>query len=228
MKICTNCGENLPDSAHFCPKCMHQFDKIEFYKEKKHKWKKTDWLIILAFIISYTGIGIYFTYTVGIPKFRMDVQTYLLEEEARARRKYEMAFPSYPASMENDYIDVDCRDMLITDYNTVKSKLGEETEEAYLEGDFEIHTFDNVIVWVNEEGYVWGIQIEYTEETDTEYGLFGIGRQAKYYEVREYLGIPVQDFGDELIYSYYEQVQTSFEITFSQDDTVQELLFYAV
>ena len=29
MKVCPNCNMELPDEAHFCPRCMFQYEKQE-------------------------------------------------------------------------------------------------------------------------------------------------------------------------------------------------------
>ena len=50
MKICPNCHLELPDEAHFCPRCMFQYPKQEIHiKEKKNR--ALLWLILVGILL---------------------------------------------------------------------------------------------------------------------------------------------------------------------------------
>ena len=39
MKVCPNCNMELPDEAHFCPRCMFQYEKQEIQEIQIKKYE---------------------------------------------------------------------------------------------------------------------------------------------------------------------------------------------
>lgn len=227
MKFCPNCNEQLPDAAHFCPKCMFQ------YEEKKSDTGvhtdiqgKTKWAIILVvFMVAILSVG-----GGSVLKKEMGVQNGNAEnEDTDISQIIDGNFRKEAGKLEDSYLDIDCKDMLI-EFVEVQKILGEETAGVINDGAFEIHTFNNVEVVVNELGNVQQIMIDYTQgATDKEYGVYGVGSRADLDDVEELLGIPDQEYGkSEYYYRFDRELNPSLHIIFSDDGMIEQLEYYYV
>ena len=51
MKECPNCSMELPDEAHFCPRCMFHYEKQEIQIKDTHKKHMLLWVFGSVLII---------------------------------------------------------------------------------------------------------------------------------------------------------------------------------
>ena len=220
MKLCPNCHLELPDEAHFCPRCMYQYQKAEI--QVKHKKSRSARWIILVGIL---GVGL----LVGILALRIYLQNHRYKKEVDYQSIREQYFDTGEKAEYNSAIENDLRDMLGSEFTEVSSVFGEETEEMYQKDSMDIHTFGNVTIAVNQDAVVQEIIIDYTATEDkTGYGIYGIGGESDMDNVKEVLGTPDQDYGTEFCYRFDRELSPGFNIYFSDSGVVEELEYYYI
>lgn len=239
MKFCPNCNEQLPDEAHFCPKCMFQYEKrnieAEVCTDVQRKFK---WNIILAaiMVVLFSAGGVSVLKNEYAKESETGMQNGIIKnsgsaknDEADISQIIDENFRTEAENPKDSYLDIDCKDMLMG-FAGVREILGEETAEVISDGEFEIHTFDNVEVAVNESGNVQQIMIDYTQGTaNKEYGVYGIGSRADFDGVKELLGTPDQEYGKkEFYYRFDRELTPSLHIIFSDDGMIEQLEYYYV
>lgn len=224
MKFCPNCKLELPDEAHFCPKCMFQYEKNEIIigiNDKKpkhiHIYITSSILVICLFV------GMFFITENSINNTSTSRDKSDSDLQAITNEHFKTEDNIMPTQIKNDLNDK------LTDFSAVKELLGQETEPAYNENDMTIHTFGIVTTTVNNNGMVQDILIDYTNsENPAEYGIYGIDNQCNKNDVKAILGTPDQDYGDEFFYRFDREFTPSLKITFSSDGLVEQLEYYYV
>lgn len=137
MKICPNCHLELPDEAHFCPRCMFQYPKQEIHiKEKKNR--ALLWLILVGILL------------VGLMTGFLLVRNYIRQNSGKKEVDIQSIREQYFDTGEDIEYDSeiknDLRDILGNEFTDVQSVFGEETEEMYQKDNMDVHTFGNVTV----------------------------------------------------------------------------------
>lgn len=220
MKICPNCHLELPDEAHFCPRCMFQYPKQEIHiKEKKNK--TVLWFIFAGILL----VG----FLAGILLVRNYIQNNAGKKEVDIQSIREQYFDTGEDIEYNSEIENDLRNILGSDFVDVQSVFGEETEAMYQEENMNIHTFGNVTVTVNQDAVIQDVTIDYTVETDIKkYGIYGIDGKSDMDTVKSLLGTPDQDYGDEFCYRFDRELSPGLNIYFSDTGVVEKLEYYYV
>ena len=220
MKICPNCHLELPDEAHFCPRCMFQYPKQEIHiKEKKNR--ALLWLILVGILL------------VGLITGFLLVRNYMRQNSGRKEVDIQSIREQYFDTGEDiEYdseIENDLRDILGNEFTDVQSVFGEETEAMYQKDNMDIHTFGNVTIAVNQDAVIQDVTIDYTAEADkTKYGIYGIGGNSDMNTVKSVLGTPNQNYGDEFCYRFDRELSPGFNIYFSDAGVVEKLEYYYV
>lgn len=220
MKACPNCHLELPDEAHFCPRCMYQCQKTEIQVKNK-KYRAVRWSILVGILL----VGL----IAGILALRIYLQNHRYKKEVDYQSIREQYFDTGKEIGYDSGIENDLRDMLGSEFTDVQFLLGEETEEMYQEDNMDIHTYGNVTIAVNQNAVVQDIIIDYTEAEDkTKYGIYGIGGDSDMNSVKEVLGTPDQDYGAEFCYRFDRELSPGFNIYFSDAGVVEKLEYYYI
>ena len=206
MKICPNCNMELPDEAHYCPRCMFQYEKQEIQIKDTHKK-----YILLWVIGSVLIIGMLIT-------IKSEIQNIINEN-----------FRTGENIIYDSEVEYDLRDVLGSELIDMKSTLGEETDEMYRENGMDIYTFGMLTVAVNQEAAIQDVLIDYTVgENKKEYGIYGIDGTTDIGNVKEMLGTPDQEYENELCYQFDREFSPGLNITFSDEGIVETLEYYYV
>lgn len=213
----------LPEEAHYCPRCMFQYEKQEIQIKDTHKkhilfWVLGSVLIIgMLIVISLVRHGI----QSGVNKNHL--------EESEIQNIINEKFRTGENIVYNSEVENDLRDVLGSEVVDIKSTLGEETDEMYRENGMDIYTFGMLTVAVNQEAVIQDILIDYTAgENKEEYGIYGIDGTSDIGSVKEILGIPDQEYENELCYRFDREFSPELTITFSADGMVEQLEYYYV
>lgn len=221
MKECPNCSMELPDEAHYCPRCMFQYEKQEIQIKGRHGKRSLLLLIGSVFVI---GVFICMLFVKSRIQDNMnsnyteelDIQN-IINENFRTGENI-----IYDSEVENDL-----RDVLGSELTDIKSTLGEETDEMYRENGMDIYTFGMITVAVNQEKAIQDIFIDYTVgENKKVYGIYGIDGTSDVSTVKIILGIPDQEYEKELYYHFDREFSPGLNITFSADGMVEQLEYY--
>ncbi len=222
MKLCPNCGEQLHQEAHFCPKCLYRFEKAELDEIIEHKSAEFThhrrWGIVVAAIVLIVA---------GVIDWAMLPHR---EKSDMPEMTYEEVFPQEPETGEKLTYQMDCNDMLVP-FSELQLMLGEETEEVQVDGEYEIHTYGNLTVGVNANGDVQYVCVEDSDPSNHDrYGIMGIGCGTSRENTKLLLGTPRQEYGDsELIYDFYreeEPYHTYLHIYFDESGMVEQWEYY--
>ena len=169
MKICPNCNMELPDEAHYCPRCMFQYEKQEIQIKDTHKK-----YILLWVIGSVLIIGMLIT----IPLVKLAIQSRVNKnylDKSEIQNIINENFRTGENIIYDSEVEYDLRDVLGSELIDMKSTLGEETDEMYRENGMDIYTFGMLSVAVNQEAAIQDVLIDYTVgENKKEYGIYGI------------------------------------------------------
>lgn len=223
MKVCPNCNMELPDEAHFCPRCMFQYEKQEIQIKNSHK--KTILLWVFGSILMIGILSIIFLAKIKIQDLvnrneleKADIQN-IIDENFRTDENI-----IYDSEVENDL-----KDALGSGFADMRSTLGEETDEIYHENGMTIHTFGMLVVAVNQEEVIQDILIDYTAgDNKKEYGIYGIDGTSDVSSVKRVLGAPDQEYGNELCYRFDREFSPGLNISFSDAGMVETLEYYYV
>lgn len=235
MKNCPKCQAQLPDEAHFCPKCMYHYivtdyDAVNTKPPPPQGSKKTRKLVlmiasIIIIFISGVSFGGYKLY-----KYAKEITTPPPKEVVNFEDEFRID-DSIPYS---DNIEFDLRYNL-RNFEKLKELLGEETSETYEDSIYTVHIFDEVEVRVNRAGEMPSICIYYDDETKlNRCGVFGVCGTSTYEDVVDLLGLPDQvTNGTQMLFQFdmYDrenQVTTpSLLVIFSEDKTkILQLEYY--
>ena len=223
MKICPNCNMELPDEAHYCPRCMFQYEKQEIQIKDTHKK-----YILLWVIGSVLIIGMLIT----IPLVKLAIQSRVNKnhlDKSEIQNIINENFRTGENIIYDSEVEYDLRDVLGSELIDMKSTLGEETDEMYRENGMDIYTFGMITVAVNQEAVVQDILIDYTAgENKEEYGIYGIDGTSDVSSIKAILGTPDQEYEKELCYRFDREFNPGLNITFSDDGMVEQLEYYYV
>ncbi len=220
-KICPRCGLELPEEAHFCPKCMYRYLQTESVqsepKKKKHYTVIVCGVVITVFLMLAGGLLLF-----------QEIEKQAEQEDIKHQAQLKQIFRTGEELPYHDEIVYDLRDCM-TDWETVRQKLGEETEEASQEGEYTVHTYENAEITVNSEGIVQDIYINYKEDTDkVKYGLYGFCGTSEREKIKADLGTPDQNYGENEYFYRFEGIEGAPTLCFSfaDDGSVEEIEYY--
>lgn len=222
MKECPNCSMELPDEAHYCPRCMFQYEKQEIQIKDRHR-KRTSLLLIGSVFV----IGVF----ICVPFVRSRIQDNMNNNytEVDIKKIVNENFRTGENIIYDSEVENDLRDVLGNEFVDMKATLGEETDEMYHENGMDIYTFGMITVAVNQEGVIQDILIDYTVgENKKEYGVYGIDGTSDVGVVKTILGTPDQEYEKELCYRYDREFGLGLNINFSDDGMVKQLEYYYV
>lgn len=226
MKVCPNCNMELPDEAHFCPRCMFQYEKQEIQEiQIKNSHKKTILLWVFGSILMIGMLSIIFLAKIKIQN--LVNKNYL--EESDIQNIISENFRTDENIIYDSEVKNDLKDALGSGFVDMKSTLGEETDEIYHENGMAIHTFGMLTVAVNQEEVIQDLLIDYTAgDNKKEYGIYGINGTSDVSSVKTILGTPDQEYENELCYRFDREFSPGLNITFSDDGMVETLEYYYV
>ncbi|MCF2684336.1 zinc ribbon domain-containing protein [Faecalicatena contorta] len=222
MKECPNCSMELPDEAHYCPRCMFQYEKQEIQINDRHR-KRTSLLLIGSVFV----IGVF----ICVPFVRSRIQDNMNNNytEVDIKKIVNENFRTGENIIYDSEVENDLRDVLGNEFVDMKATLGEETDEMYHENGMDIYTFGMITVTVNQEGVIQDILIDYTVgENKKEYGVYGIAGTSDIGVVKTILGTPDQEYEKELCYRFDREFGLGLNINFSDDGMVEQLEYYYV
>lgn len=222
MKECPNCSMELPDEAHYCPRCMFQYEKQEIQINDRHR-KRTSLLLIGSVFV----IGVF----ICVPFVRSRIQDNMNNNytEVDIKKIVNENFRTGENIIYDSEVENDLRDVLGNEFVDMKATLGEETDEMYHENGMDIYTFGMITVAVNQEGVIQDILIDYTVgENKKEYGVYGIAGTSDIGVVKTILGTPDQEYEKELCYRFDREFGLGLNINFSDDGMVEQLEYYYV
>lgn len=227
MKTCPKCNLELPNEAHFCPRCMYEYPRTESKSKsgKSLKKKKRTFVIILLvsmiFIIRFWPL-----IRLLIPKDNGK------NTSAQNQQGIELTFRTNEMTGENPAIIHDFEDILFTDLDSVSQILGEEIEEAYPDAEYMVHEFENVEIEASQDERVKSIYVDYLNATDEiieQYGIHGINGKTSREEVRGRIGAPDQNFEEEWSYRFDgERGMPTLRVFFDENDMVIALQYYTL
>lgn len=213
----------LPDEAHYCPRCMFQYEKQEIRIKDTHKKHMLLWVAGSVLII---GI------LIVIPLVKFRIQNHVNQnplDESEIQNIINGNFRTDENIIYDSELENDLKDMLGSEFAAVKPTLGEETDETYQENGMDIHTFGMLTVAVNQEEVIQDLLIDYTAgDNKKEYGIYGINGTSDVNSVKTILGTPDQEYGNELCYRFEREFSPGLNITFSDDGMVETLEYYYV
>lgn len=223
MKKCPNCSMELPDEAHYCPRCMFQYEKQEIQIKDTHKRHVLLWVVGSVFIIGMLIV---------IPLVKLGIQSRVNKnhlDESEIQNIIHENFRTGENIIYDSEVEYDLRDVLGSELIDMKSTLGEETDEIYHENGMAIHTFGMLTVAVNQEEVIQDLLIDYTAgDNKKEYGIYGINGTSDVSSVKTILGTPDQEYENELCYRFDREFSPGLNITFSDEGIVETLEYYYV
>lgn len=223
MKKCLNCGMELPGEAHYCPRCMFQYEKQEIQIKDTHKKHILLWVLGSVLIIGML---------IAIPLVKHGIQSGVNKnhlEESEIQNIINENFRTGENIIYDSEVENDLRNVLGSEVVDIKSTLGEETDEMYRENGMDIYTFGMLTVAVNQEKVIQDILIDYTAgENKKEYGIYGIDGTSDVSSIKAILGTPDQEYEKELCYRFDREFNPGLNIIFSDDGMVEQLEYYYV
>ena len=223
MKECPNCGMELPDEAHYCPRCMFQYEKQEIQVKDTHKKHILLWVWGSVLIIGML---------IAILLIKHGIQSRVNKnhlEESEIQNIINENFRTGEDIIYDSEVEHDLRDVLGSEFVDIQSTLGEETDKMYRENGMDIYTFGMITVAVNQEEVIQDILIDYTTgENKKEYGIYGIDGTSDIGSIKEILGTPDQEYEKELCYRFDREFNLGLNIIFSDDGMVEQLEYYYV
>ena len=213
----------LPDEAHYCPRCMFQYEKQEIQIKDTHKKHMLLWV---------TGSVLIIGILIVIPLVKFRIQNHVNQnplDESEIQNIINGNFRTDENIIYDSELENDLKDMLGSEFAAVKPTLGEETDETYQENGMDIHTFGMLTVAVNQEEVIQDLLIDYTAgDNKKEYGIYGIDGTSDVNSVKTILGTPDQEYGNELCYHFDREFSPGLNITFFDDGMVETLEYYYV
>ena len=223
MKECPNCSMELPDEAHYCPRCMFQYEKQEIQIKDTHKKYILLWVVGSVLIIGMLIV---------IPLVKLGIQSRVNKnhlDESEIQNIINENLRTGENIIYDSEVEYDLRDVLGSGVVDIKATLGEETDEMYRENGMDIYTFGMITVAVNQEEVIQDILIDYTVgENKKEYAIYGIAGISDADAVKTILGTPDQEYEKELCYRFDREFGLGLNINFSDDGMVEQLEYYYV
>lgn len=221
-KKCPKCGLELPEESHFCPRCMYEYPRTELVhfekkQKKRHYTAIVVGVVLVAFLLPMGGIAI--NRTIG---------KNVTQGEIEKQQQLSRIFRTGEDIPNDDGMIYDLRDCL-TEWEIVRQKLGKETKEPVSEGEYTIHTFENVEISVDDNGIVQDIYIRYEEVIDKErYGLYGFCGSSERNMIKEIIGVPEQNYGENEYLYRFEGLEGTPTLCFrfSNSGIVEEIEYY--
>lgn len=213
----------LPGEAHYCPRCMFQYEKQEIQIKDTHKKHILLWVLGSVLIIGML---------IANPLVKHGIQSRVNKnhlEESEIQNIINENFRTGENIIYDSEVENDLRNVLGSEVVDIKSTLGEETDEMYRENGMDIYTFGMLTVAVNQEKVIQDILIDYTAgENKKEYGIYGIDGTFDVSSIKAILGTPDQEYEKELCYRFDREFNPGLNIIFSDDGMVEQLEYYYV
>lgn len=191
--------------------------QCEIKQKKRHHTVITVGIVIAVFLLLAGGIAI-----------KQAAEKNVAQREIEKQEPLKQIFRTGEDIPYNDEIIYDLRDC-IAEWETVSQKLGEETKEPFAEGEYTVHTFENMEVSVNSMGMVQDIYISYGEDMNKEkYGLYGFCGNSERDMIKESMGVPDQNYGEnEYLYRFNGLEGTpTLRFWFSDSGIVEGIEYY--
>lgn len=228
MKNCPKCNLEIPNDAHFCPRCLYEYPRVERQRKKfKFRKKNKKRANILVFLVVILLLNDYWPLVrLLIPK-NNDKKT-----NEQNQPGIELTFRTNEISLDNPEIIHDFENVLYTDLDSVSQILGEEIEEAYPDGEYMVHEFESVEIEVSQDERVKSIYIDYMNARDEvieQLGIHGVNGKTSREEVKGTLGAPDEIFEGEWYYEFGgERGMPSLRVVYDENDIVIALQYYTV
>ena len=227
MKNCPKCNLELPNEAHFCPRCMYEYPKMARQRKRIKLIKNKKRVRIIALLVVLLLLKDFW------PLLRLLIPK---NDEKKTTQQnqpgIELTFRTNEMSGENPAIIHDFEDVLFTDLASVSQILGDEIEEAYPDGEYMVHEFESIEVEVSQDERVKSIYIDYLDAKDEiieQYGIHGINGKTSREEVRGRIGSPDQNFEEEWSYRFDgERGMPTLRVFFDENDMVIALQYYTL
>lgn len=230
MKYCPECHMELPDAAHFCPRCTYEYPKQEILiPETKAICRKRRVAVLLFIMITAFGVVMlwrFFREDLSVPK--KDVA----ENESPTLEEFQKVIDENFRTGEdipyNPSIVYELRNAL-SDYESVRTIFDMEPQDTYEDSYYTYYQFGSAVLYTKDDEvkqvYVNYSNADYTEKT--QYGIYGFNGFSTRQEVYEIMGEP-DNYGEpQWIYRFdgvYEMPILC--ITFDENDKVKELCLY--
>ncbi len=227
MKNCPNCNLELPNEAHFCPKCMYEYPRVARQRKRIKVIKKKKRVRIIVVLVIILLVKDFW------PLLRLLIPKSSEKEKTQQNQpSIESTFRTNEMSGVNPAILHDFEDVLFTDLDSVSQILGEEIMEAYPSVGSMVHEFESVEIAVSEDDYINSIYIDYLNaknEIVEQYGIHGFNGKTSKEEVKGTLGVPDEIFEGEWYYEFGgERGMPSLRVVFDENDMVIALQYYTV
>lgn len=227
MKNCPNCNLELPNEAHFCPKCMYEYPRVARQRKRIKVIKKKKRVRIIVVLVIILLVKDFW------PLLRLLIPKSSEKEKTQQNQpSIESTFRTNEMSGENPAILHDFEDVLFTDLDSVSQILGEEIMEAYPSVGSMVHEFESVEIAVSEDDYINSIYIDYLNaknEIVEQYGIHGFNGKTSKEEVKGTLGAPDEIFEGEWYYEFGgERGMPSLRVVFDENDMVIALQYYTL
>lgn len=227
MKSCPNCNLELPNDAHFCPRCMYEYPRAKRQRERRSPLERKKRFNIIVFFVVIVFLQIFLPLLRPLIPKNDGNQT--IEQ---SQPGIDLSFRTNEVSGENPAIIHDFEDVLFTDLDSVSPILGEEIEEAYPDGEYMVHEFESVEIEVSQDEGVKSIYIDYMNARDEvieQFGIHGINGKISREEVRGRIGTPDQNFEEEWSYRFDgERGMPTLRVFFDENDMVIALQYYTL
>lgn len=225
MKYCPECHQELPDEAHFCPRCTYEYPKQDVQMpENKAIFRKGRVAVLLCVLI--TGIGGILFWTVSREKLAAEEKK---ETELEEYQKFvDENFRTGNDIPYNPAILYELRDAL-GDYESVKAIFDMEPQDTYEDSEYKYYQYGSAILYV-ENDEVKQVYIDYSyakDEEKAQYGIYGFNGFSTRDEVYKIMGDPDNYGRPEWIY-YFDGLYEMpiLYITFDENDNVKQLSLY--
>ncbi len=227
MKQCPNCNLELPQEAHFCPRCMYEYPRIKrgYPIEKMRNRDRRTWFIILCAILI---VGVQF-WPLLKNMFSRDKEEQVYMQGSQ---EPDYIFRTNEMSVDNPDVVHDFEGVLFTDLHAVVPILGEEITEPYPDGEYMVYQFHGIEFDVSQDERIKSIYIDYldvNEEKIEQYGIHGINGRTSREDVMRSLGNPDQEFSEEWCYRFDgERGIPTLRVIFDENGTVAALQYYTL
>lgn len=227
MKNCPKCNLELPSEAHFCPRCMYEYPKIESKSKSGKSVKKKKRTFIIILLVFVILIKFWPLIKLLIPKGNDN------QIDGGNQQQVVPVFRTNDMTPDNPAIIHEFEDMLLVELGYISPILGEEVAEPYADGEYMVHEFESVEIEISQNKRVKSIYIDYLNAKDEiieQYGIHGINGRTSRSDITEILGNPDQNLGEEEWYYRFDAEigSPSLCIIFNENDMVTALWYYTL
>lgn len=227
MKKCPKCNLELPSEAHFCPRCMYEYPRVERQSKRGKSVKKKKHIIAISVLVSLVFLGTFLRVIRLGNSENKDNQM-----DKGNQQQVVQIFRTNEMTPDNPAIIHDFEDVLFADLASISQILGEEIKESYPDEEYMVHEFESVEIEVSQDERVKSIYIDYLNAKDEiveQYGIHGINGMTSRDGVKGRLGTPDQSFEEEWCYRFDgERGTPSLRVFFDENGIVTALQYYTL